>query len=134
MSAGAGGAAPSGDPPIGRGLARALGFGLVAALFGAAALTFGGVAAYLSLLPVLEPRLAALAVAGASLALALATGWIAHALVNRSAQRATARVRSSLLIALAPPALRLAARHARLVGLVSALGALVLAARNSREK
>lgn len=120
------------DPPAVSGLALGLALGVGAALFGAAGLVFAGVAAYFSLTPYLEPRWAALAVAAASLLLAAAIGLIARLLMRRALARAADWAKSSAVIALAPHVLRFAVKHARLVGLASAAGAVFYAARSGK--
>jgi hypothetical protein len=130
MSAsGLSGPAP-GDPHLARSLMLGVSFGVVAALIGGAGVVFCGLAAYLSLLRFLEPPLAALAVGGGAILMALIVAAIGRALVSRSAHRLAVWVKSSALIALAPHVLGFAARHARLLGLASAAGAAFFAARS----
>lgn len=134
MSAGAATSSTGRDPPVARTLTMGLALGVGASLFAAVGLGFCGVAAFLSLTPVLEPRWAALTVAGASLALAALIGGLARLMIGRSAQRAAAWIKSSALIAMAPHLLRFIARHARLAGLLSAAGAVIFAARSHAAK
>jgi hypothetical protein len=130
MSAsGLSGPAP-GDPQLARSLMLGVSFGLVAALIGGAGVVFCGLAAYLSLLRFFEPPLAALAVGGGAILMALIIAAIGRALVGRSAHRLAVWIKSSALIALAPHVLGFAARHARLFGLASAAGAAFFAARS----
>lgn len=133
MSAAGFSSSPSiGAPEVSRSMTGAMIFGVAAAQFAGAGLIFCGVAAYLSLTPYVDPPLAALAVGGGSLALALIAAWIGRAIVKASADRIASWAQSSALIALTPRLLGFAARHARLVGLVSAAGAAVFAARSKR--
>lgn len=119
-----------GASPAARSLALGLVFGVLAALFAGAGLTFCGVAAYLSLTPYLTPPLAALAVGLGGLVVALIVAWIGRACVTASADHIAGWVKSSELIAMTPQLLSFAVRHARLLGIVSAAGAAYLAIRS----
>jgi protein-S-isoprenylcysteine O-methyltransferase Ste14 len=111
-------------------MAVGLVFVAAAMLFAMIGLVFCGVAAYLSLLPYLEPRWSALAVGGGALALALLVAFIGSLIMKKSIDRLVAWVKSRALVAVAPYLLRFVARHARLVGLASAASAAFFAARS----
>lgn len=118
-------------------LARGFRFGVASALFGVTGVVFCGWAAYLSLLPYMEPRWAALTIGGGSLAIAVIAALIGEAIVSRSSQRLAAFARSNLarssaVVAVAPQLFRFMARHARLVGVASAVGAAIYSIQNRR--
>jgi cytochrome bd-type quinol oxidase subunit 2 len=130
MSAAGFSSASTVSPTVARSLAVGLAFGVMAALFAGAGLIFCGIAAYMSLTTYLEPPLAALAVGGGSLVVALVIASIGMAIVKASANRMAGWAKSSALIAMAPHLLRFARRHARLFGLVSAAGTAYFATRS----
>lgn len=131
MSVAAGPTSPAArDPRLAQNLALGLALVVAAMLFAAIGLVFCGVAAYLSLLAYLDPRWAALSVGGGGLTLALLVALIGRAIVTKSVDRFLTWVKSSAVVAVTPYLLRFVARHARLVGLVSAAGAAFFAARS----
>jgi hypothetical protein len=113
-------------------LALGFRFGLASALFASTGLIFCGWAAYLNLLPLMEPRWAALVVGAGSLTIAVIAALIAEAIVSRSSQRLATVAKSSAIVTLAPQVLRFVARHARLVGVASAVGAAIYSIQNRR--
>jgi hypothetical protein len=119
-------------PPVARGLALGLAFSVLAALFAGAGLIFCCIAAYMSLSAYLDPPLAALAIGGGSLVIALVIASIGVAIAKASANRLAGWAKSSALIAMAPHLLGFAARHARLFGIVSAAGTAYFATRSKR--
>jgi len=118
------------DPRVAQSMALGLALVVAAMLFALIGLVFCGVAAYLSLLPYLEPRWSALSVGGGALALALLVALIGRLIMKKSINRLVAWVKSSAVVAVAPYLLRFAAKHARLVGLASAAGAAFFAGRS----
>ncbi|PPQ29253.1 hypothetical protein CCR94_15685 [Rhodoblastus sphagnicola] len=113
-------------------MALGLACATVSALLAGAGVIFCALAAYLSLIPYLDPRGAALAIGGAGLLLALAVGLIGQMIARKLAERLVAWVKSSAVVVLAPHVLGFAARHAKLFGLASAAGAAYFAARSNR--
>jgi hypothetical protein len=109
----------------------------VGALLIVITLVFFAFAGYLALLPRLEPWQAALSVGGVALVIAaLCLGLAARSLGKTASQVETA-VKASALMTIAPTALRLASRNARLTaslaGLVGVLIVLRRAFRPNRD-
>ncbi|MCW2275637.1 hypothetical protein GJ654_14180 [Rhodoblastus acidophilus] len=115
-----------------RSIAFGAGFAVVAALALLVAFACLAGAAYLALLDSMQPRLAALCVAGGSLLVALAAGLTGRALIGGGVERMTTAVRTSAVVALAPQALRFGLRNAKLIGLASTAAATYFALRSAR--
>ena len=116
-----------------RAIALGAAFAAVAALAVLVGLAFLAGAGYLALLDVLQPRFAALAIAGGALVFALFAALIGSVLVNSGLRRLRAAVGSSALVAIAPHAVRFGLRNARLVGLASTAAATYFALRGARK-
>lgn len=115
-----------------RSIAVGAGFAVLAALAMLVTLVSLAGASYLVLLDSLQPRYAALCVAGGGLFVALMAGLIGRALIDGGLERLKVAVRTSAVVALAPHALRFGLRNAKLVGLASTAAATYFALRSSR--
>jgi hypothetical protein len=124
--------APSARVRATRSIALGVGFAVLASLAMLVALAALAGASYLALLDTLQPRYAALCVAGGGLFVALTAGLIGRALIDGGLQRLKAAVRASAVVALAPHALRFGLRNAKLVGLASTAAATYFALGSSR--
>jgi hypothetical protein len=124
--------APSARERAARSIALGAGLAVVAALATLVALASLAGASYLALLDTLQPRFAALCVAGGSLLIALAAGLVGRALIDGGVERLKTAVRTSAVVALAPHALRFGLRNAKLVGLASTAAATYFALRSAR--
>jgi hypothetical protein len=94
-------------------------------------LVFFAFAGYLALLAKLEPWQAALSVGGATLVIAgLCIGLAARSL-NKTANQVETAVKASALMTIAPTALRLASRNARLTASLAGLVGILLVLRRA---
>ena len=118
--------------------ARSIAIGAAFAVFAALALLVGfgflATAGYIALLDHLAPRLAALAVGGGAVVIALVAALIGRALINGGARRLKTAISSSALVAVAPHAVKFGLRNARLVGLASTAAATYFALRGARRQ
>jgi hypothetical protein len=97
----------------------------------AVTLGFLALAAYLSLLQLLPPWQAALAVAGGALLFAIVALAVAFGLLSRTSRQVDVAVRSSALALIAPAAARIAVHNARLTAGIAGLAAALIALRRA---
>ncbi|WP_370674975.1 phage holin family protein [Pleomorphomonas sp. PLEO] len=98
------------------------------------AVAFAAFAGYIALTRHFRPEIAALITAGSLLLIALIALVVARQVMKKARQEINAAVSSSAIIAFAPTAASLAARHTRLAAVVAALGIGFWLARNATKR
>ena len=104
--------------------------GAIAAVLVTLAVAFAAFAGYIALARRFEMEIAALIVAGLLLLVGLIALVIARKMLKSAQREMRAAVSSSAVMAFAPTAVSMAARHARLAAVVAAVGMGIWLARN----
>lgn len=104
--------------------------GAIAAVMVTLAVAFAAFAGYIALARHFDMEIAALIVAGSLLLIGLIALAIARLMLNRARREMRAAVSSSAIMAFAPTAASMAARHTRLAAVVAAVGMGFWLARN----
>lgn len=108
--------------------------GAIAAIMATLAVAFAAFAGYIALARRFDMEIAALIVAGSLLFLALIALVIARQVLKRAQREMRAAVSSSAVMAFAPTAVSMAARHTRLAAVVAAVGMGFWLARNATRR
>lgn len=98
------------------------------------AFAFAALAGYIALTRRFDPEIAALIVAGALLLVAIIALVIACQVLKRARREMRTAVSSSAIVAFAPTAVSMAARHTRLAAVAAALGVGFWLARNATRR
>ena len=106
----------------------------IAIMMATLAVAFAAFAGYIALCRRFEPEIAALIVAGSLLFMALIALVVARFVLNRARRDMRTAISSSAVVAFAPTAASLAARHTRLAAVVAALGVGFWLARNATRR
>lgn len=106
----------------------------IAIMMATLAVAFAAFAGYIALCRRFEPEIAALIVAGSLLFMALIALVVARFVLNRARRDVRTAISSSAVVAFAPTAASLAARHTRLAAVVAALGVGFWLARNATRR
>lgn len=108
--------------------------GAIAAIMATLAVAFAAFAGYIALARRFDMEIAALIVAGSLLILALIALVIARQVLKRAQREMRVAVSSSAVMAFAPTAVSMAARHTRLAAVVAAVGMGFWLARNATRR
>ena len=106
----------------------------IALVMATLAVAFAAFAGYIALCRRFEPEIAALIVAGALLFIALIALLVARHVMNKAQRDMRTAISSSAVVAFAPTAASLAARHTRLAAVVAAVGVGFWLARNATRR
>jgi hypothetical protein len=107
---------------------------VIATITATLAVAFATLAGYIALTRRFDPEIAALIVAGALLLVAIIALVIACQVLKRARREMRTAVSSSAIVAFAPTAVSMAARHTRLAAVAAALGIGFWLARNATRR
>lgn len=107
---------------------------VIATITATLAVAFAALAGYIALTRRFDPEIAALIVAGALLLVAIIALVIACQVLKRARREMRTAMSSSAIVAFAPTAVSMAARHTRLAAVAAALGIGFWLARNATRR
>ena len=106
----------------------------IATITATLAVAFAALAGYIALTHRFDPEIAALIVAGMLLLVAIIALVIARQVLKRARREMRSAISSSAIVAFAPTAVSMAARHTRLAAVAAALGVGFWLARNATRR